>query len=792
MFGRIEQKNFWWRIALLLQWIGGVVAVLPTAKIDVGMEGHGTISTLLASEASFGPSLAMDADNNEPMRPMLPPQDNPLLCNTDYDINNNNNVETSASSVAQVMLVPRGGCTFETKTIAAQKSGASAVVVYETLASRYSLNTTESSSATPTADDIIFPKDKEDYDCDKARVEIPLSSLNFDPLPYNAEVNDPLLTASHSEEFCPSERTLLTGRKSEDGTMMEACCAWDTFIWLYNDPSLASAEDQIKIPSVYMNMREASNIFNLLQDSSNDNNIFLTIYARHAPKYNLSAILIWALGVFVAALASYLSASEYRNAKLYISAKIQQREHQQQYHQQQSDPDGLTLSAMSADGARSRSKSPNKVDSRQQQMVFEPPLQDNDEQMLQTNVAFSSEQTAPREEEMELSMGHALGFVVFASAGLLTLFFLKIYSIVKVFYAFGCSSAIMQVIFIPFYHRLAKNIHIKDRILIHKIPCDLGHLSLLESLALVTSYGIGFIWLLIGFTQRHPETNLFYWIMQDIMGACMCITFLNTIKLNSIKVASVLLIVAFFYDIFFVFITPLLTRGSQSIMITVATSGGPPKASPNWCEKYPDDKDCQGGDPLPMLFTIPRINDYRDGSSLLGLGDIVLPGLLLSFASRFDEAKRLLGTVRGGNTRTINSYPENSSSGIISKLCCCCCNGGYFVPVVIAYGIGLLMANAAVYLMNYGQPALLYLVPCCLGTVIFLGWRRGELSELWNTPRVIRGADSLLHGEASPPSQSSDDPEEALITTDTPVKTNNNAAPTNSSSDNGGTLLNLT
>ena len=80
--------------------------------------------------------------------------------------------------------------------------------------------------------------------------------------------------------------------------------------------------------------------------------------------------------------------------------------------------------------------------------------------------------------------------------------------------------------------------------------------------------------------------------------------------------------VAFFYDIFFVFVTPLLFKG-KSVMITVATSGGPPELDPSWCEKYPDDPGCRGGEPLPMLLTMPRIGDYMGGASLLGLGDIV-------------------------------------------------------------------------------------------------------------------------------------------------------------------------
>lgn len=143
-----------------------------------------------------------------------------------------------------------------------------------------------------------------------------------------------------------------------------------------------------------------------------------------------------------------------------------------------------------------------------------------------------------------------------------------------------------------------------------------------------------------------------------------------------------------------------------------------------------------------MLLTMPRLFDYQGGSNLLGLGDIVLPGLLVSYAARFDAAKSLLGVMRGGNGSVVNDCPER-------KYCfhCNLCSGGYFWPLVVAYGIGLSMANAAVYLMRMGQPALLYLVPCCLGTFCVLAWKRGELADLWDSPKAIRAADTILYGE---------------------------------------------
>ena len=120
---------------------------------------------------------------------------------------------------------------------------------------------------------------------------------------------------------------------------------------------------------------------------------------------------------------------------------------------------------------------------------------------------------------------------------------------------------------------------------------------------------------------------------------------------------------------------------------------------------------------------------------MIGLGDIIFPGLLISFAARFDAAKELVkrcslttaarsGALNGDNETA--SEEANASSryhyhiGRIQKALF----KGYFGPLVIGYAIGLIAAYIAVYGMNQGQPALLYLVPSCLGTMLFLAWKR--------------------------------------------------------------------
>jgi len=66
--------------------------------------------------------------------------------------------------------------------------------------------------------------------------------------------------------------------------------------------------------------------------------------------------------------------------------------------------------------------------------------------------------------------------------------------------------------------------------------------------------------------------------------------------------------------------------------------------------------------------------------------------------------------------------------------------------MVISYAIGLMMANIAVYVMRMGQPALLYLVPMCLGCMFVVGYKNGEVKEVWDGPKVLRAAESIVRG----------------------------------------------
>ncbi|KAL7177046.1 hypothetical protein ACSBR2_030385 [Camellia fascicularis] len=172
------------------------------------------------------------------------------------------------------------------------------------------------------------------------------------------------------------------------------------------------------------------------------------------------------------------------------------------------------------------------------------------------------------------------------------------------------------------------------------------------------------------------------WVGQDILGICLMITVLQLARLPNIRVATVLLCCAFLYDIFWVFLSPYIFN--ESVMIAVARG---------------DDS----GESIPMLLRVPRLFDPWGGYDMIGFGDILFPGLLVSFSFRYDKANK---------------------KGVLN---------GYFLWVTIGYGVGLLLTYLGLYLMDgNGQPALMYLVPCTLGLVVILGLVRGELKDLWN------------------------------------------------------------
>lgn len=121
-----------------------------------------------------------------------------------------------------------------------------------------------------------------------------------------------------------------------------------------------------------------------------------------------------------------------------------------------------------------------------------------------------------------------------------------------------------------------------------------------------------------------------------------------------------------------------------------------------------------------MVLRVPHFNNESlsvcfGQFSLLGFGDILVPGLLVAYCHGFD-----LLTTR-------------------SRL--------YFFTGTLFYGVGLVLTFIALYLMRTPQPALLYLVPATLLPTICIAWCRGQLADIWHGVKPVPLA---LAGQTAP------------------------------------------
>lgn len=146
----------------------------------------------------------------------------------------------------------------------------------------------------------------------------------------------------------------------------------------------------------------------------------------------------------------------------------------------------------------------------------------------------------------------------------------------------------------------------------------------------------------------------------------------------------------FLYDIFWVFGT--------NVMVSVARGfDGPIKIV--W----------------PKNFFMGLVEkDAKWQMTMLGLGDIVIPGIFIALALRFDQHR----------------YIQANPSKLITKRDFEFAKP-YFQATLIAYIVGLAVTMGVMHFTKAAQPALLYLSPACISAVGLCAARRGEVKEMW-------------------------------------------------------------
>lgn len=226
-----------------------------------------------------------------------------------------------------------------------------------------------------------------------------------------------------------------------------------------------------------------------------------------------------------------------------------------------------------------------------------------------------------------------------------------------------------------------------------------------QAVLLLACVGIVGAWLVTG-----------HWLLNNLLGICICIAFVSHVRLPNIKICALLLVCLFVYDIFWVFFSERFF--GANVMVSVATQ----KAS-NPVHTVVDKLSLPGLEmitkklELPVKLVFPRdlMGGMLPGSSsmdymMLGLGDMAIPSMLLALVLTFDHQKQK------------EASPSDKSSPRGYR---------YIWYALSGYAIGLVTALGTGILYQAPQPALLYLVPSTLGPVIVLSWIKQELKELW-------------------------------------------------------------
>uniref|UniRef100_A0A8C3GLN0 Histocompatibility minor 13 n=1 Tax=Cairina moschata TaxID=8855 RepID=A0A8C3GLN0_CAIMO len=173
-----------------------------------------------------------------------------------------------------------------------------------------------------------------------------------------------------------------------------------------------------------------------------------------------------------------------------------------------------------------------------------------------------------------------------------------------------------------------------------------------------------------------------HWIANNLFGLAFSLNGVELLHLNNVSTGCILLGGLFIYDVFWVFGT--------NVMVTVAKSFEAP---------------------IKLVFPQDLLEKglEADNFAMLGLGDIVIPGIFIALLLRFDISLKK-------NTHT------------------------YFYTSFVAYIFGLGLTIFIMHIFKHAQPALLYLVPACIGFPLLVALAKGEVTEMFRWASAGVGA----------------------------------------------------
>ncbi|KAJ5141586.1 signal peptide peptidase [Penicillium atrosanguineum] len=263
------------------------------------------------------------------------------------------------------------------------------------------------------------------------------------------------------------------------------------------------------------------------------------------------------------------------------------------------------------------------------------------------------------------------------------------------------------------YQRLRLKLHIKNVIDVKGL---VGLLDLLS--AIIALIAVGYF----AFVTKP-------WWLTNFLGFSFCYGALQFMSPSTFWTGTLILGSLFFYDIYFVFFTPM--------MVTVATKLDVP---------------------IKLLFPRPPSPGQEPDAvslAMLGLGDIVIPGMMVGLALRFDlflyyfqkgaQKARTEGSsqeiVKPKYQRSTGAWGERFWAPTIASRepelqppyhDARSFPKTYFKASLVGYVVGMVATLLVMQYSNHAQPALLYLVPGVLSFLWGTALVRGELNVMWH------------------------------------------------------------
>ena len=264
---------------------------------------------------------------------------------------------------------------------------------------------------------------------------------------------------------------------------------------------------------------------------------------------------------------------------------------------------------------------------------------------------------------------------------------------------------------------------------------------------------------------------------------CVATDVLALVGLSSFRAGCVALVGLACYDALAVFASGAFTSDGQSVMLAVASSdvlAGPTRLL------FPQDaaalaaKAAAAAAASPLALPLEPASSTSSlppgfGFSLLGLGDVVVPGTLIAAALRFDGSRAVdlrpraeaaaaaIDEVMAGSRAAVAAGTGCASDREIGEAAADAASAAYdraadgetavapsrpsapppvtdavlagprtyFTAALVSYAAGLGLAFFANAVTHAGQPALVYIVPAMLGGLGAQALARNEVERVW-------------------------------------------------------------